>query len=110
MIDGVGLDDEEAFELLDARRRSNSTLIDGASVKRSLPRYGLKLNFHRYIGQLRHPLPRLQKTTWRRFFDHRCRVCMYDDYMHAKRNDKAVPLNRRRRKNGEASHRVVSQK
>jgi len=53
MIDGVGLDDEEAFELLDARRRSNSTLIDGASVKRSLLRNGLKkLNFHRYIGQL----------------------------------------------------------
>ena len=35
---------------------------------------------------------------------------MDDDYVHAKRNDKAVPLNRRRRKNGEASHRVVSQK
>ena len=30
--------------------------------------------------------------------------------MHAKRNDNAVPLNNRRRKNGEASHRVVSQR
>ena len=30
--------------------------------------------------------------------------------MQAKRNDNAVPLNNRRRKNGEASHRVVSQR
>ena len=30
---------------------------------------------------------------------------MNDDYVHAKRNDKAVPLNSRRRKNGrKASH------
>ena len=35
---------------------------------------------------------------------------MDDDYVHAKRNDKAVPLNSRRRKNGKASHRVVSQR
>ena len=34
---------------------------------------------------------------------------MDDDYVHAKRNDKAVPLNSRRRKSGKASHRVVSQ-
>ena len=64
--------------------------IDGASVKRSLLRNGLKLNFHRYIGQLRRPLPRLQKTAWRRFIVHMCRACMDDDYVHAKRNDKAV--------------------
>ena len=30
-------------------------------------------------------------------------MCMDDDYMHAKRSDKAVPLNSRRRKNGKAS-------
>ena len=35
---------------------------------------------------------------------------MDDDYVHAKCNDKAVPLNSRRRKNGKASHRVVSQR
>ena len=83
--------------------------IDGASVKRSLLRNGLKLNFHRCNGQLRRPLPRLQKTAWRRFIDHTCRACMDDDYVHAKRNDEVVPLNSRRRKNGKASHRVVSQ-
>ena len=58
---------------------SNSSLIDGASVKRSLLRNGLKLNFHRYIGQLRRPLPRLQKTGKRRFIAHMCCACMYDD-------------------------------
>ena len=34
---------------------------------------------------------------------------MNDDYVHAKRNNKAVLPNKRRKK-GEASHRVVSQK
>ena len=82
--------------------------IDEASMKRSLLRKGLKVNFHRYIGQLRRTLPRLQKTAWRRFIVRRCRVCTDDDYAHAKRNDKAVRLNSGRRKNGEASHRVVS--
>ena len=84
--------------------------IDGASVKRSLLRNGLKLNFHRYTGQLRRPLPRLQKTAWRRFIVHMCRACTDDDYVHAERNGTAVPLNSRRRNNGEASQRVVCQK
>ena len=84
-------------------------MIDGASVKRGLWN-GLKLKFHRYIGQLRRPLPRLQKTPWRRFIVHTCRACEEDDYVHAKRNDKAVPLNSRRPKNGKASHVVVSQR
>ena len=61
-------------------------LIDGASVKEGLLCHGLKPNFHRYIGQLRRPLPRLQKTSWRRFFVHRCHTCGFDDYVHAKRN------------------------
>ena len=30
-------------------------------------------------------------------------MCLDDDYVHAKGNDKAVPLNSRRRKNGKAS-------
>jgi hypothetical protein len=33
-----------------------------ASVKEGLLCHGLKPNFHRYIGQLRRPLSRLQKT------------------------------------------------
>ena len=44
---------------------------------------GLKPNFHRYIGQRRRPLARLQKMAWRRFFVHRWRACMDDDYVHA---------------------------
>ena len=35
---------------------------------------------------------------------------MNDDYVHAKRNGKAVPLNSRRPKNGKASQIVVSQR
>ena len=77
-------------------------------MKESVKFDGLKLNFHRCIGQLRRPLPRLQKPARRRFIDNSCRVCLDDDYVHAKGNDKAVPLNSRRRKNGKASHRVVS--
>ena len=79
-------------------------------MKGGLLSHGLKPNFHRNIGQLRRPLPRLQKTPWRRFIVHKCRACEEDDYVHAKRNDKAVPLNSRRPKNGKASCIVVSQK
>jgi len=43
-------------------------------------------------------------TVWRRFIVHRCRACMNDDDVHAKRNGKAVPLNSSRPKNGKASH------
>jgi hypothetical protein len=85
-------------------------MIDGASVKRGLlERFEtetspiLRSNFDR-------PLPRLQKTAWRRFIVHRCRACMNDDDVHAKRNGKAVPLNSSRPKNGNASHIVVSQR
>ena len=77
-------------------------LIDGASVKGGLLSHGLKPNFHRNIGQLRRPLPR--------FFVHKWRACKDGDYVHAKRNDKNVPLNSRLPKNGKASHTVVSQK
>ena len=56
------------------------------------------------------PLSRLQKTAWRRFIVHRCRACMNDDDVHAKRNGKAVPLNSSRPKNGKASHTVVNQR
>ena len=41
---------------------------------------------------------------------HMCRGCMHDDCVHAKRNGRAVPLNSRRPKDGEASHIVDSQK
>ena len=63
--------------------------------------HGLKLNFHRYIGQLRRLPPPHQKTPWRRFFVHKRRMCEDDDYVHAKRNDKDVPQNSRRRKDTE---------
>ncbi|ACO68212.1 predicted protein [Micromonas commoda] len=70
--------------------------------------HGLKLNFHRYIGQLRRlPSPH-QKTPWRRLFVHKWRACEDDDYVHAKRNDKDVPQNSRRPKTRKASHSFVS--
>ena len=69
--------------------------------------YGLKLNFHRYIGQLRRlPSPH-QKTPWRRLFVHKWRACEDEDCVHAKRNDKDVPQNNRRRKGTEGVARVV---
>ena len=37
-------------------------------------------------------------------------MCMNDDYVHAKRNGKAVPLNSSRPKNENTSHIVVSQR
>ena len=85
-----------------------------ASVKDALRKatlyliiYGLKLNFHRHIGQLRCLPPRLQKTPWSRFFVHKWRACKDDDYVHAKRNDKGVPQNSGRPESGKASHGVV---
>ena len=88
-------------------------LIDGASVKEGLRAtvltHSLKLNFHRYIGQLRRLPPRLQKTPWRRLFVHKWRACEDDNYVHAKRNDKDVPQNSCHPQNGKASHGVVSQ-
>ena len=53
---------------------------------------------------------RLPKMAWRRIIVRMCRECMNDDYVHAKRNGKAVPLNSSRPKNGNASHIVVSQR
>ena len=79
-------------------------------MKEGLLSHVLKLNLHRYIGQIRRPLPRLQKTPWRHFFIHKWRACEDDDYVHAKRNDKDAPLNGRRPKTGKASHNVVSHK
>ena len=70
--------------------------------------HGLKLNFHRYIGQLRRLSPPHRKTLWRRLFVHKWRACEDDDHVHAKRNDKAVPQNSRRRKTRKASHSFVS--
>ena len=85
-------------------------LIDGASVKdglKGLLNHGLKLNFHRYIGQLRRLPPPHQKTPWRRFFVHKWHVCEDGDYVHAERNDKDIPQNSRRRKDTEGVARVV---
>ena len=90
--------------------RRSRVLIDGASVKegqKGLLSHGLKLNFHRHIGQLRCLPPRLQKTPWSRFFVHKWRACKDDDYVHAKRNDKGVPQNSGRPESGKASHGVV---
>ena len=39
--------------------------------------------------------------SWRRFFVHKWRVSKDDDYVHAKRNDKDVPQNSRRREDTE---------
>jgi len=86
-------------------------LIDGAPEKDGLEgllAHSLKLNFHRYIGQLRRLQPPHQKTPWRRFFVYGWRACKDDDYVHAKRNDKDVPQNSRRPRNAKASHSVVS--
>jgi hypothetical protein len=44
-------------------------MIDGASVKRGLWN-GLKLKFHRYIGQLRPSTTASSETAWRRFIVH----------------------------------------
>ena len=56
---------------------------------------GLKLKFHRRVGQLRcHPSPP-RKTRSRRCFVRKWRACEDDDYVHAKRNDKDVPRNSR---------------
>ena len=70
-----------------------------ASVKDGLEgllSHGLKLNFHRYIGQLRRLPPPLQNTPWRRFFVHEWRACEDNDYVHAERNDEDVSQNCRR--------------
>ena len=45
----------------------------------------------------------------RLFFVHKWRMCEDDDYGHAKRNDKDVPQNSRRRRTRKASHSVVCQ-
>ena len=78
-------------------------------TKKRLLNHGLKLNFHRYIGQLRRLPPRLWKTPWRRLFVHKWRVCEDDDYVHAKHNDKDFPQNSRRRKGTEGVARCCCQ-
>ena len=91
------------------------TSLDEASVKprwkthwEGLLIHGLKLNFHRYIGQIRRlPSPH-QKTPWRPLFVHKWRACEDGDYVRAKRNDKDVPQNSCRPKKGKASRSVVS--
>ena len=91
------------------------TSLDEASVKprwkthwEGLLIHGLKLNFHRYIGQLRRLSPPHRKTPWRRLFVHKWHACEDDDYVHAKRNDKAVLQNNRRPKTRKASRSFVS--
>ena len=71
---------------------------------------GLKLKFHRCIGQLRPSTSASSEDGLATYLVHMCRGRMIDVYVHAKRNGRAVPLNSRRRKNGEASHIVVNQK
>ena len=53
-------------------------------------------------------LERLPKMAWRRIIAYMCRGCMHDDYVHARRNGRAVPLNSRRPKDGKTSHIFIS--
>ena len=79
-------------------------------TKEGLLKHGLKLIFRRYIGQLRRlPPPHHQETPWRGFLVHKRRACEDDNYGLAKRNDKDVPQNSRRRRTRKASHSVVCQ-
>ena len=85
-------------------------MIDGASVKR-----GLLERFETETSPIHRSTSTVHYRVFRRrlgvaFIVHRCRACMNDDYVHAKRNGKAVPLNSSRPKNGNASHIVVSQR
>ena len=87
---------------------SVQNLIDAASMKKcTYIVCGLKLKFHRRVGQLRRRPSPPRRTRLCRCFVRKWRACEDDDYMHAKRDDNDVPRNSRSPKNGKPSHSVV---